>query len=299
VLDKGQENDWFASSLITDLTVTAALALPGFVIWELRRADPIVDLRLFASRSFAVGSLLMFMLGFVLLGSTVLLPLFVQLLLGYTATDAGLVLSPGGFALMLMMPLIGALSGKLDVRWLIAAGLVVTGAAMLHMTEFYVDIDYATVAWARVYQSVGLGLLFIPINTAAYSGVPQEKNNNASAIINMMRNIGGSVGIAVLTTLIARRQQYHQSTLAEHVTSSGAASNHALNALQHLTLPHHASAVDALHQAKAMLYATVQKQAAVLSYLDGFWVTGVGLIALVPLVFVMRRAKGGGATPVH
>ena len=196
VLDKGQENDWFASSLITDLSMTAALALPAFVIWELRRADPIVDLRLFVNRSFAVGNLLMFMLGFVLLGSTVLLPLFVQLLLGYTATDAGLVLSPGGFALMLMMPVIGALSGKLDMRWLIAAGLVVTGLAMLHMTEFYAGIDYATIAWARVYQSLGLGLLFIPINTAAYNGVPSKKNNNASAINNMMRNICGSVGIA-------------------------------------------------------------------------------------------------------
>jgi DHA2 family multidrug resistance protein len=299
VLDKGQEDDWFASSLITYLSVTAALALPAFVIWELHRADPIVDLRLLANRSFAAGNLLMFMLGFVLLGTTVLLPLFVQLLLGYTATDAGLVLSPGGFALMLMMPVIGALSGKLDVRWLIAAGLVVTGLAMLHMTEFYADIDYATVAWARVYQSLGLGLLFIPINTAAYTGVPPEKNNSASAIINMMRNIGGSVGIAALTTFIARRQQYHQSVLVEHVTPYGAPSNHALNALQQLTIPHHASAVDALHQAQAILYATLQKQAAVLSYIDGFWLTGVVLIGLVPLAFVMRRAKGGEARLTH
>jgi len=299
VLDKGQENDWFASSLISDLSVTAAVALPAFVFWELRRADPIVDLRLFANRSFAVGNLLMFMLGFVLLGSTVLLPLFVQLLLGYTATDAGLVLSPGGFALMLMMPVIGALSGKMDVRWLIAMGLVATGLAMLHMTEFYADIDYATVAWARVYQSLGLGLLFIPINTAAYSGVPSEKNNNASAIINMMRNIGGSVGIAALTTFIARRQQYHQSALVEHVTSYGAPSKDALNTLQRLTMPHHASGADALHQAQAILYAMVQKQAAVLSYIDGFWLTGILLLALVPLVFLMRRAKAGGAPLAH
>jgi MFS transporter, DHA2 family, multidrug resistance protein len=299
VLDKGQENDWFASALITDLSLTAAVALPAFVIWELRRADPIVDLRLFANRSFAVGNLLMFMLGFVLLGTTVLLPLFVQLLLGYTATDAGLVLSPGGFALMLMMPLIGALAGKLDVRWLIAAGLVATGLAMLHMTEFYADIDYAAVAWARVYQSLGLGLLFIPINTAAYGGVPPEQNNNASAIINMMRNIGGSVGIAVLTTFIARRQQYHQSVLVEHATAYGAQSQNALEALQQVVGPHHASAVDALQQAQAILYAMVQKQAAILSYIDGFWLTGVVLLTLVPLVFLMRRAKAGGAPLAH
>jgi MFS transporter, DHA2 family, multidrug resistance protein len=299
VLDKGQENDWFASSLIVDLSVAAAIALPAFVVWELRRADPIVDLRLLVNRSFAVGNLLMFMLGFVLLGSTVLLPLFVQLLLGYTATDAGLVLSPGGLALMLMMPLVGVLSGKLDARWLIAAGLGITALAMFHMTEFDADIDYRTVAWARVYQSLGLGLLFIPINTAAYRGVPAEKNNNASAIINMMRNIGGSVGIATLTTFVARRQQYHQSVLVGHVTPYGAPTRNALDALQQLAGPHHGSAVDALHQAQAMLYAMVQKQAAVLSYIDGFWLTGVVLVALLPLVFVMRGAKGGGGPPAH
>ena len=200
---------------------------------------------------------------------------------------------------MLMMPVIGALSGKLDVRCLIAAGLSVTGAATLHMTEFYADIDYATVALARVFQSLGFGLLFIPINTGAYSGVPPEQNNNASALINMMRNIGGSVSIAALTTFIARREQYHQSMLVEHATPYGAQTHNAFGALQHIVRPHHASAVDALHQAQAILYAIVQKQAVVLSYIDGFWLTGVLLIALVPLVFVMRRAKGGGAPLAH
>ena len=190
------------------LTVVAvgAIALAGFVVWELPRSEPIVDLRLLGNRSFAFGNLLMFMLGFVLLASTVLLPLFVQVLLGYTATDAGLVLSPGGFALMLLMPAIGALVGKVDARWLIALGLVVTSMALFHMTNFDTQIDYGTVAWARVYQSLGLALLFIPINTAAYDGVPPEQNNNASAIINMMRNLGGSIGIAVVTTFIARRE---------------------------------------------------------------------------------------------
>jgi MFS transporter, DHA2 family, multidrug resistance protein len=206
VLDKGQEDDWFPSSLITDLSLTAILALTGFVLWELRRPEPIVDLRLLANRSFAVGNLLMFMLGFVLLASTVLLPLFVQVQLGYTATDAGLVLSPGGFALMLAMPMVGALVDKVDARWLVAIGLVATSLTLFHMTNFDPDIDYATVAWARVYQSLGLALLFIPINMAAYNGVPPEKNNQASAIINMMRNLGGGIGIAVLTTFIARRQ---------------------------------------------------------------------------------------------
>jgi DHA2 family multidrug resistance protein len=294
VLDKGQEGDWFASSLITDLTVTAILALSALVVWELRRADPIVDLRLLGNRGFAAGNLLMFTLGFVLLGTTVLLPLFVQILLGYTATEAGLVMSPGGFASLLMLPVVGALSGKIEARWLIVIGLVATSLALFHMTSFDAGIDYSTVAWARIYQSLGLSLLFIPINTAAFAGVPPEKSNNASAIINMMRNIGGSIGIAVVTTFIARRAQYHQSVLAAHVTPYSTQYNELVHTLQQAVLPRHASAADALHQAQALLYAIVQKQASVLSYIDGFWLMGVVLLALVPLVFVFRRAGRGG-----
>jgi MFS transporter, DHA2 family, multidrug resistance protein len=297
VLDKGQEDDWFSSSLITDLSVTAVLALAAFVVWEWRRADPIVDLRLLADRSFAVGNLMMFMLGFALMGTTVLLPLFVQSLLGYTATDAGLVLSPGGLATMLMMPLVGALSGKIDARLMIAVGLVGTAVAMFHMSGFDAGIDYRTIAWARVYQSLGLALLFIPINTAAYQAVPPAKNANASAIINMMRNIGGSVGIATMTTFLARREQYHQNMLVGHVTPYSAQTNQMLQHLQQVYLAAHAGAADALHQAQAQLYAMVQTQAAVLSYIDAFWVTGAVLLAMVPLVLLLRRPARGAAHP--
>jgi MFS transporter, DHA2 family, multidrug resistance protein len=293
VLDKGQEDDWFSSSLITNLSVTAVVALTAFVVWEWRRADPIVDLRLLADRSFAIGSLLMFMLGFALMGTTVLLPLFVQTLLGYTATDAGLVLSPGGFATMLMMPLVGAVSGKIDARLLITLGLVWTGGAMFHMSGFDADIDYGTVAWARVYQSLGLGLLFIPINTAAYQGVPAAKNATASAIINMMRNIGGSVGIALMTTFLARREQFHQNMLVEHVSPYSALTSRMLQRLQQVYLGANASAADALHQAQAQLYAMVQTQAAVLSYIDAFWVMGALLLAMTPLVLLLRKPRGG------
>jgi DHA2 family multidrug resistance protein len=299
VLDKGQEDDWFSSSLITDLTVAAAVALTAFVVWEWRRADPIVDLRLLADRSFAVGNLMMFMLGFALMGTTVLLPLFVQSLLGYTATDAGLVLSPGGFATMLMMPVVGALSGKIDARLLIAVGLAWTGGAMFHMSGFDSEIDYGTVAWARVYQSLGLGLLFIPINTVAYQGVPATKNANASAIINMMRNIGGSVGIALMTTFIARREQYHQNALVEHVTPYSAQTNRMLQHLQQVYQAAHSGAADALHHAQAQLYAMVQTQAAVLSYIDAFCVMGILLLAMTPLVLLLRKPARGARPAAH
>jgi DHA2 family multidrug resistance protein len=299
VLDKGQENDWFASSLITDLSVTAVLALGAFVLWEWRRSDPIVELRLLGNGAFAAGNLLMFMVGFALLGTTVLLPLFVQTLLGYTATDAGLVLSPGGFALMLMMPLVGALSGRIDARLLIAVGLIGTAAAMFHMSGFNADIDYATIAWARVYQSSGLALLFIPINTVAFQGLPLEKNANASAIINMTRNIGGSVGIAVMTTFLVRREQIHQAALVEHLTPYSVQSNAFIEKMQQIALAAHASAADALHQAQAQLYAVVQRQAAVLSYIDAFWLLGAVLLAMLPLVVVMRSGTARIRPPAH
>ena len=172
VLDKGQEDDWFGSSFIIHLSIVAALGLIVFVLWELRRADSIVDLRLLADRNFAIGNLLMFMLGFALLATTTLLPLFVQTELGYTATDAGLVMSPGGFTVMLMMPVVGMLVAKVDARLLLAVGFAGTALALYSMTRFYGAVDYATIAWARVYQSSALALLFIPINTTALAGMP-------------------------------------------------------------------------------------------------------------------------------
>ncbi|HTT79954.1 MAG TPA: DHA2 family efflux MFS transporter permease subunit [Stellaceae bacterium] len=300
VLDKGQEDDWFHSSLITTLAVTAVVGLTAFTVWELRRDDPIVDLHLFRDRAFASGNLLMFMLGFTLMGTTVLLPLFTQTLLGYTAEQAGLVLSPGGLATMFMMPIVGALSGRIDARLLIAIGLTSTAFAMFHMSGFSLNVDFSMLAWARVYQSLGLALLFIPINTAAYQGVPADKNANASAIINMMRNLGGSFGIALLTTYLARREQVNQVTLIRHVTPYSTPTNLMMGALQHAFMAAHGSAVGALHQAEAELYAMVQQQAAVLSYIQAFWLVGGVLVAMIPLVLLLRRPRpGAAAAPAH
>jgi MFS transporter, DHA2 family, multidrug resistance protein len=297
VLDKGQEDDWFGSSFIIHLSIVAALGLIVFVLWELRRADPIVDLRLLADRNFAIGNLLMLMLGFALLATTTLLPLFVQTELGYTATDAGLVMSPGGFTVMLMMPVVGMLVAKVDARLLLAVGFAGTALALYSMTRFYGAVDYATIAWARVYQSSALALLFIPINTTALAGMPAAKSNNASAIINMMRNIGGSFGISAVTTLIARREQYHQNVLVAHATPLSTPYEAAIGTLQQAYLGYTASAVDALRQAEAQVYATVQQQAALLSFNDCFWAMAVILAAMVPVVLLMRKPSPGAAPP--
>jgi DHA2 family multidrug resistance protein len=297
VLDKGQEDDWFESNFITALSIVAAVALLAFIVRELRHPDPIVDLRLLANRNFGVGNLLMFMLGFILLGSTVLLPLFVQTMLGYTATDAGLVISPGGFAIMAIMPLVGALVARVDARILIVFGLVTASLSLFRMTTFDLDVDYASIAWARVYQSMGLAFLFIPINTVAFLGLPPAKSNNASAIINMMRNVGGSFGIALATTLLARRQQWHQNILVAHVSPFSSSYDATIQSLQQAFMAQSASAADALTRAQAALYAMVQKQATMLAFIDAFWVMGAIFMALVPLVLLMRKPAAGGAGP--
>ncbi len=297
VLDRGQEDDWFSSSFITTAAVISAMALAALVVWELRRDDPIVDLKLLKTRSFAVANLLMFMLGFILMGSTALLPLYVQALLGYTATDAGMVLSPGGFALMLLMPVIGQLVSKVDARYLIAFGLSVSAVALFGLTRIDLEVDFWTIADLRIVQALGLGFLFIPISTIAYVGLPPEKNNNASALINLARNLGGSIGIAALITVLAQRAQYHQSMLVEHIGPYATRYRDMAASLQARMAHHGGSPADALHKAQAMISNMVQQQAQLMSYLDDFLILAVIFAALVPVVLLIKKPELHGETP--
>ncbi|HEY2406165.1 MAG TPA: DHA2 family efflux MFS transporter permease subunit, partial [Polyangiaceae bacterium] len=191
VLDKGQEDDWFASSFISGFACYAAVALIVFVVWELRQPQPIVDLRMFRVRAFAASNLLIFVLGAVLFSTTVLLPQFLQLFMGYTAQQAGLVLSPGAAAIILCLPLVGVLVSRVQARWLIVIGFVITSFAMWNMTNLSLEISMRTAVIWRIYQAAGLAFLFIPINTVAYVGVPREKNNEVSGMMNLSRNLGG------------------------------------------------------------------------------------------------------------
>ena len=199
--------------------IASAAGIIAFIVWELRQENPLTDLKLLKNPNFAVANVMMFLVGFILLGSTQLIPQFVQSLLGYTATTAGMVLSPGGFSIILLMPLVGRLISRIDARYMIVFGLALSAAALYHMTSFDTDVDYWTVVIARIFQAAGLAFLFIPISTVAYVGIPREKNNNASAIINLSRNLGGSIGIALLTTFLARRTQYHRSILVDHIAA--------------------------------------------------------------------------------
>src|SRR5215472_6584864 len=299
VLDKGQRDDWFESNFILTLSVISAASLIFVVWWEWHHKDPIIDLHLFKERTFAVSNLLMFMLGFALLGSTLLLPLFLQTLLGYTAELSGMALSPGGFAIMVLMPLVGFLLSRYDARYLLVFGLSMLSFSLYHMTSFNLGIDFKTAAFARVLQAVGLAFLFVPINTAAYAFLPREKNNAASGLMNLARNIGGSVGISFVTTMLDRRTQKHLSDLMGHLTSANNQFQAMVRGVAQSLMSHGTGAADAQQQAYGVVQNLVQRQATMLSYIDNFYILGLAILAMVPMVFLMKKTKSSGEMAVH
>jgi MFS transporter, DHA2 family, multidrug resistance protein len=299
VLDKGQRDDWFGSNFIIVMTVICVVSLIAVGIWEWHHKDPIIDLHLFKERSFAIGNLLMFMVGFALLSSTVLLPQFSQDLLGYTAQRAGLALMPGGIAIILCMPLVGYLLGHTDARRLLLFGLTMVSFSLFHMTNFDTAIDFRTLATARVFQAMGLAFLFVPINTAAYSFIPPGKNNAASGLINLARNIGGSVGISFVTTMLARRAQVHQSNLTARLNSGNGQFQSGLANITHMLISRGSSPAEAARQAYGMMAFNLNRQATMLAYVDNFWILGCCVAAMIPFVFLMKKVKHGGSMAVH
>jgi DHA2 family multidrug resistance protein len=288
MLDKGEREDWFASDLIRVSALVAAVALVLAVVWELWHEDPIVDLRLLGERNFGTACLLMLILGFVLLGSTVMLPQFTQALLGYTATDAGLVLSPGGLVIMASMPLVGVLLSRgFDARRMIIFGLLIGASGLYWMSHFTTGIDFRTLVLARCVQAAGLGFLFVPINTISYAFIPPGKTNNASGLINLARNMGGSVGIAFMTTLLARRSQYHQNVIAAHATPYDPLFRDSVASTTRV-LQHHAPGAARVY---GLIYQTLIEQATMLAYADCFFIMSVCFVGTIAVTFIMRRPK--------
>ncbi len=298
-LDEGQRNDWFGSNLIVACCFIAVAALVGVVLWELKREHPIIDLRLLKDRNFAISTFAMFALGFVLYGSTMLLPLFLQTLLGYSAMQSGWVLSPGGLVIMVMMPIVGFLLSKSQPRWLVVIGLVLGAYGMFHMAGFNLQVDQNTAIQARMLQSLGLAFLFVPINTAAFAFIRKEKLSYATGLINLARNIGGSSGIAMATTLLARRTQFHQHALVSHVTPYDAGYQAALQNAQHMLQQFGASAADAAARAQAFVYASVQRQASMLGFIDTFWALGCVFLVLIPFMLMLKSTRFDKNAPVH
>jgi DHA2 family multidrug resistance protein len=300
ILDKGQRDDWLSSNFIRTFFVLMLIGLIAGIIWELREKEPVVDLRMLKDRNFAISTLAMFFLGFVLYSTTVLIPQLLQQLMGYTAELAGLALSPGGAVIMCMMPVVGILVSKVDTRILIAFGCVVSASALFVMAGWDLGLDYGHAVRARMLQSFGLAFLFIPINVSAFAYVPKEKTNMGTGIINLARNVGASVGIATVTTLLARRTQFHQARLVDHVNNLNPALRTITNGTTLRLISHGSNATAAAVQSHGMVYNMVQRQAAMLAFLDNFKLLGVVLLGVIPFLVLMRkpRVRAGGA-PVH
>jgi MFS transporter, DHA2 family, multidrug resistance protein len=299
LLDKGQEDDWFGSHFIVTLSVTAAVCLSALVVWEWFRKDPIIDVRMFKSFNFAAANLMMFMMGVMLFSTLVLIPEFLQTLLGYTAELAGLVLSASGFILLLMMPIVGRLTSKVQARYLIAAGWLCLAIGLIYSAyqiDLFISFDFAM--WLRCAQVVGIGFLFVPITAAGYIGVPAEKGNSVSGMVNFMRNIGSSIGTSIVTTMIARRSQYHQQILVGHITPDTPAFRRAAHGLTRSIEHSGLDAVDAHNQAIARFYALVNQQAHTLSFMDTFWVLGVLCAIMFVLAFFLKKNDPGAGGSV-
>ncbi len=293
LLDKGQQDDWFGSNLIVSFAVIAAVALVWLVIHEWRTPNPILELRLLKNRNFAATILFQFVLGSVLFGTTVLIPQFLQAMMGYTAQKAGEVLSPAGFMLMLLFPVAGYLSTKLDPRYMIAFGFAMTAISLHHITNLSLAVDFRTMVFWRMYQVSGLAFIFIPISILSYVGVPLEKNNQVSGLSNFVRNLGGSVGISMLTTFLARQSQIHQTNLVAHATSANPQMQAMLNGSA-ANMAHAGSGPTlAMQQAYAQLMGVIQQQAALLSYVNAFWVVALIVACLIPLPFFLKKPKPG------
>jgi DHA2 family multidrug resistance protein len=296
LLDKGQEDDWFGSRFITTLIITAAVCLISLAIWEWYQKSPIIDVRMFKNFNFASTSLMMFTFGVVLFSSLVLMPQFLQTLLGYTSELAGFALSAGGLVLLFEMPVIGQLTTKLQARRLISIGWLTLAITMYYSTQrIDLQISFAAATWLRIAQVIGIGFLFVPITLAAYVGITPDKNNAVAGIINFMRNMGSSVGTSLVTTLIARRSQAHQARLIEFTRYGNPSFQNSVNGLaQRLAHVGGMSAPDAQMGAYARIYQTIQKQAGTLAYIDTFMVLSVGSAIMFVLSFMLEKNDPGG-----
>jgi DHA2 family multidrug resistance protein len=287
VLDTGQRDDWFASGFVVTFSAISASAGISLIPWELTRKDPIVDIRLLFRRQFGASVLVMMAVGAVLFGSTQLLPQLLQINFGYTAELSGLALMPGGFAMLLLMPIAGQAANLIQPKYLIASGMLIIAMAMWHLTSLVPDADFGYFAWARVGQMIGLPLLFVPINTIAYAGLPPEKTSQASALINVARNLGGSIGISLANTMLAQRSQFHQVRLTENLIPSSLTYQEAIRHVTEFFISQGASLVNAQHLAIAWVGQIVQSQASLLAYIDVFWACAIFAGLMVPLALLL------------
>jgi DHA2 family multidrug resistance protein len=303
VLDKGQDDDWYSSGFIRTFAILCGLGFVALISWELREVRlmhrPILNLRLFLNRTFAISFGMMFVLGFALYGTTVLIPELLQTLMGYTAEKAGAALSFGGLATMACMPIVGRLIGKVDPRYLIAFGFGSMGLALVYMGGLNLQMSFEHAALMRVYQAFGLAFLFVPIQTMSYTDVPMRQNNDVSGLTNLARNVGGSCGTAFLVTMLARLSQRHQMDLAAHVAAGDPIFMAHFNGLRSALVHAGVQSSLATQETYGRIYGQVQQQASLLAYIDIIKFFAVAALLMMPLVFLMRKKRGSGPAAAH
>lgn len=297
VLDKGQESDWFDSAWITTGFIVALIALGLFIWHEWHYENPVLDLRLLKRRNFAIAVCMMFVLGMVLFGTTVLIPQFLQVLMGYDAQTAGMAISAGAVVLIFMMPIVGRMVTKLDPRKMVVFGFVGTSLALFHMTSIYLDIDFGTAAMMRVYQTFTLAFIFIPINTLSYVDMDRTKSNQIAGMTNLFRNLGGSVGISMLGAFLTRLSQTHQTYLTANTTPTSLAFQQRLAGLTQTLVNKGIAFNVAQKQAYAMMQGMVAAQATVLAYKDIISFMAVAVLCLAALPMLMKRPQRGLPKP--
>jgi DHA2 family multidrug resistance protein len=299
-LDRGERDAWFESGFIATTAIIAVISFLLFIPWEWNRKDPIVRIRMFGQRNFAVAGVMMLALGTIIFGTTQFIPQLLQEVLGYTATNAGLALTAGGVATLLVMPISGVLSSRVDPRILIGGAFFVQGVALWNMSHLNTLMSFHDAAIARMIQSVGLPFLFVPITNVAYVGLKPEESNQASALLNMARNLGGTLGISTVQTMLLRREQFHQARYVETLNPLNPNYQQSVGRIVKALMAQGQSKFEATQQAAAVIYRQLGQQAAMLSYVETFHVLMIAIFCAVPLVFLLRKPKksaGAGAVP--
>jgi DHA2 family multidrug resistance protein len=300
VLDKGQEEDWLGSHFIVALTIAAGVGIVLFVMRELMALNPVVHLSVFRNRTYSAGVFLMTVLGFVLYGSMLLVPIFLQTLLGYPALEAGIAMAPRGLGSFLMMPVVGTVLGRFDPRKVLAVGLVAAAWSLYALSRLNLSAGYWDIFWPQFVQGAALAMLFVPLTTATMDPIPKEEMGNATSMFNLMRNIGGSFGIASGTTYLARHEQIHTALLGANVYAGNPRAQALLHGVQANMMAHGADTVTARHKAYGALWGMIQQQSAMQSFVDTFFAMGMVFLLVLPLLFVMKRpARRGGPVAMH
>ncbi len=291
VLDKGERDDWFSSSFISWLTIIAVVALLALLVWELTIEHPVIDLRSLQDRNFAVSTFMIFILGIIFYGTTVLLPVLLQTLMGYSAMQSGLVLLPGGMTVLILMPVVGWMLNRAESRWLVAFGFGLAAFGLTQLAHLSLDAGPATPVLDWVVSRAGMAFLWVPMNVMAFYFVPREKTNSATGLINLARNIGGSIGISLVTTMLDRRAQFHQNRLVDHLQPGNPVYQSALHHTAARFTAHGIDAIQATIEARRLLYQHLQRQAMMLSFVDNFRFMSLLCLCVIPLIFIMKKTK--------